>query len=371
MTKESYVFTAILFLTVFFFMGTIFQLDAKVTGLCSNCHTMHNSQDGSSVFRDGDGTGWNGSGQLVGGAKSTTPADRLLVTSCIGCHSSSSGSTIINVGSSKIPIVYNTGGYPTQPLAGGNFYYVAQGGAANDVYGHNVYGISDPDENINEAPGNINCGGYGFEGLSCHYTLAEAPQLANFNKGGCEGCHFRTTHHEDNGSYRFLWAHESDDHYVDGVEDDDWEQETSDDHNWYKGVDGPVYEDALDVTHSISTFCAGCHHEFHRRDHITDQTSSPYSPWKRHPTDILLPNSGEYAGYNPPTAYSAEAPVGYTDPSTPTRGTAVVMCLSCHRPHGSEYPDMLRWDYSDMEVGTTGAAANTGCFTCHRDKDGS
>ena len=207
--------------------------------------------------------------------------------------------------------------------------------------------------------------------MTCHFTLAASPRIENLYAGGCEGCHYNPTHHDDsNNVYRFLRAHESSNHYVEGVEDDDWEQESSTDHNWYKGVDGPVYEDALDVTHSISTFCSGCHHEFHREDHITDQTASPYGPWKRHPTDILLPNTGEYAGYNPPTAYSAEVPVGFTNPSSPSRGTAVVICLSCHRPHGSEYPDMLRWDYNDMVVGTTGAAAGTGCFKCHTDKDG-
>jgi predicted CXXCH cytochrome family protein len=32
-------------------------LSAKVTGVCSNCHTMHNSQDGTLVGRNGTGTG--------------------------------------------------------------------------------------------------------------------------------------------------------------------------------------------------------------------------------------------------------------------------------------------------------------------------
>lgn len=48
----------------------------------------------------------------------------------------------------------------------------------------------------------------------------------------------------------------------------------------------------------------------------------------------------------------------------------MVFCLSCHRAHGSPYPDMLRFDYSEMQAGG-GGATGTGCFKCHSAKDGS
>jgi len=48
----------------------------------------------------------------------------------------------------------------------------------------------------------------------------------------------------------------------------------------------------------------------------------------------------------------------------------MVICLSCHRAHASDQPDMLRWDYNLMIVDRTGPAAGTGCFKCHTDKDG-
>ncbi|NOR60144.1 MAG: hypothetical protein GQ469_05880, partial [Methanosarcinales archaeon] len=47
----------------------------------------------------------------------------------------------------------------------------------------------------------------------------------------------------------------------------------------------------------------------------------------------------------------------------------MVMCLSCHRAHGSPYPDALRWDYTKMVAGDAGNWAGTGCFKCHADKD--
>ena len=80
---------------------------AKVTGECYNRHTMHNSQDGTSVHMPdttGADVGWNASNQLAGGSTSATPSDNLLVTNCVGCHSSSTASTTITVGGSTIPI---------------------------------------------------------------------------------------------------------------------------------------------------------------------------------------------------------------------------------------------------------------------------
>jgi predicted CXXCH cytochrome family protein len=48
----------------------------------------------------------------------------------------------------------------------------------------------------------------------------------------------------------------------------------------------------------------------------------------------------------------------------------IVLCLSCHRAHGSAHDDLLRWDYAGMQAGTTGAEAGSGCFICHTTKDG-
>jgi predicted CXXCH cytochrome family protein len=85
------------------------------------------------------------------------------------------------------------------------------------------------------------------------------------------------------------------------------------------------------------------------------------SPWLRHPNDILLPTSGEYGAYDPIDNYSNEAPVAYLNIDAPSRDDAVITCLSCHRAHGSDQPDMLRWDYVNMPEGT-------GCYTCHSTK---
>ncbi len=83
---------------------------AGVTGECANCHTMHNSQGGASVSHAGSGAAWNG-GQLTGGSD-TGPQDNLLVSDCVGCHSSSTNQTIINVANSRRsrpPIPFDSG----------------------------------------------------------------------------------------------------------------------------------------------------------------------------------------------------------------------------------------------------------------------
>ncbi|MCB2180577.1 MAG: hypothetical protein KQH63_00950 [Desulfobulbaceae bacterium] len=334
----------------------------KVSGECSNCHTMHNSQDGTPVVRKGTGAAWSSDdGQITGGSVQDSPTGRLLVTDCIGCHSSATEDTIITLGDNKIPIVFNTNGYPSEALAAGNFYQVAQG-AQYDGYGHNVYGISAIDSKLLQAPGGGNqCGGYNS---SCHYTLAAPPNGENWYRGGCQGCHYNVFHHEDNNNYRFLNSHKGDMAYVEGVEDEFWEQPSHGGHNSYKGVIRDSDQHTLMSTQSISSYCGGCHRYFHQNDSITDG-----SVWLRHPTDIALPTDGEYAVYDPATNYNMEAPVAWVNPETPVREEAVVMCLSCHRVHGSEHPDILRWDYDNMIAGNGGDYADTGCFVCHTSKD--
>ncbi len=339
-------------------VAAVFTVDharAMVTGSCSNCHTMHNSQDGTSL--------------------SSQPQNYLLADDCVGCHSSSGPDTIVTLGSTRIPIVFNTTAYPAQPLAGGNFYKVSLGGAENDIYGHNVWGISGEDANLSLAPGQTaNCSG------SCHVSLATDPALTYGNGiwgwNGCTGCHQSTKHHGvspasgspetlESGWYRFLSGHDPNT-TVYGIEDPDWEHNPSAGQNKYQGVDYYYFGIngmGLGIVHSMTGFCQGCHTSFHSRMSY----GGSVSPWIVHPTDYALPTSGEYADYDPVNNYDPSVPVAWVDPSVPVREEAVVMCLSCHRAHGSEYPDMLRWDYDTIIA--NGGANSTGCFKCHSLKD--
>jgi hypothetical protein len=324
----------------------------------------------------GKGMGWSGDGGVLTGGSSSSPQGGLLITNCVGCHSSTSADTIITVASSDIPIVYNIS-VPTTPLAGGNFHWVAKG---DNTKGHNVYGIVGSDS-LNTAPGRT----LGGCTNSCHDSLADEPNSDNEYKAGCEGCHVFTAHHDDSKPwYRFLKGHgqppfgpnaETFSDYVIGEKDDDWEADMSG-HNYYKGTTAEYTEaSALGSYNSITSFCQGCHGVFHGTPDqpVAGDGMGSAGAWIRHPTDIALPqgDGSEYSSYDPVSDYSMEAPVAWTDPTNESdKGTPVVMCLSCHRPHGSPYSDLLRWDYDGMEAGTTGATAGTGCFTCHTEKDG-
>ena len=329
---------------------------AKVTGSCSNCHTMHNSQDGTNMIIN---TGIDG----------TDPNPYLTRGSCVGCH------TGTNVFEGSQPFVFSTSEptYGGNTLAGGNFYWATQ----DDAKGHNIKGIPGmlADGVLTLAPGATGM----TAGCDCHkslYTITEADT-------GCEGCHREPEHHapqqaEDtaalaaNGYFRFLSGHMTGDGKgVEGIEDDDWEY-TNDvgDHNEYLGFAG---NHTAGGTGGFSTngntmtgFCTGCHGNFH----VQVDTNSN---WIKHPSDAVIPSTGEYGGY---TLYDPDVPVarnnldGLTSPvlkSIVTLDEDMVMCLSCHRAHGSPHDDMLRWDYTTMVAG--GGGSGGGCFKCHSEKD--
>jgi nitrate/TMAO reductase-like tetraheme cytochrome c subunit len=348
---------ALLMGLIFVFLLHPISVSAMASGSCSNCHTMHNSQGGQANTFD----------------SSATPNADLVKGTCTGCHAQHSESNVVTIDISRIPQVYHTN---ATDLAGGNFSYIngTKGSGSSVAKGHNVhFAISalDADDILSAPPGdefttgitnnNFTCAGqYG-----CHGDRANATSELSAVKGA---------HHANdstiNGttlgtSYRFLKG-------VKGVENNatyGWQNYSATYTNKYKGVNGPdadASKTSPGTNGTISGFCSECHGKFHGSGSNGHGTSSA---WLRHPTDILLPNSGAYAAYNPLTAYDATVPVAFTNPASPTRATSVVACLSCHGVHGTDYPDILRWDYSTMNAGNGGAASGTGCFKCHSDKD--
>lgn len=355
--------------------GTSF---AKVTGYCSNCHTMHNSQNGAEVPNFDGSTGAN---------------EALTLGTCIGCHGQGGGNMIEIIaegtpGESQIPQVYHT--YSGGDLAGGNFAYVtgAKGSGASDTKGHNIDPLN-PDDNLFAAPG------YG------HPTIPDLAILTCSGRFGChgypdpdgssgiEGAHHKNIDGKCNiadevyNSYRFLLA-------VKGLENtnDKWMNVDENSHNEYYGKITPQpnsssycntchveFYPSFPTDLSISRLCATCHGNFHALSGLSSDPGiggNTSSPFVRHPTDILIKNQGEYAVAN--RAYNVQAPVGRTTVPDNIINIAtdndVVTCLSCHVAHASNYPDLLRWDYDNIIAGG-GGADGTGCFICHTSKDGS
>ncbi len=340
-------------------------LDAKVTGDCVNCHTMHNSQGG--VTMNGQASPY-----------------RLLVRSeCLGCHAIGGAQRIATFAGQDTPQVYHT---DPVDLAGGNFAYITgDKGSGGDTKGHNVVDFGDPEGTHTLAPGarhlmanlvaNLTCsGGYGCHGVRLNQPTGVA-SMKGAHHGDVDGKCDEASETYD--SYRFLRG-------VKGLENtgtSKWQNASSTDHNEYFGATTPMSDPACTSCHptahgpglsikpanqTMSGLCATCHWYFHSVDGIGGDTTSPFT---RHPSDVVLPSVGEYAAY---TTYDKSAPVARTTvPDSPgssvTPGTDVVMCLSCHMAHASNFDDLLRWDYSSIIAG--GGSSDAGCFVCHTTKD--
>ncbi len=348
---------------------------ALIRGQCTDCHLMH----------------------VTDRLAPLESAGFLLKKDCVGCHMDQGDETIVN----GVPIVLNLKEpvYPTDNsekgvLAGGNFYWLIFATDGNrHQYGHNCFWIGgkpDVDPKYKVAPGSE--GSRRAECGPCHQTLTTF---------GCESCH-QTNHHEDkfdldnptlDNPFRFLsppvpdspnpsvraWSkkHQYLNARLYGMPDDDWEQTlSSHDHNEYAG--NPMGKDEEDLI-SMNGFCRGCHQNVHK---VSPGERSRFSPWLRHPSGVPLPADKKRDAYlyNTPD----KSHVGPYDPLVPVARNEVdllqtyepsweivpgrdqVMCLSCHRAHGSPYGKLLRWDYSTCNAGYPDPEC--GCFVCHSAK---
>lgn len=332
--------------------------EARVTGPCVSCHTMHNSQDNIWV------------------ADSGVPNPALLVADCVGCHTGQ------NNGNNSTPYVYST--TPPQyratgteadsnTLAAGTFYWITNLG---DRRGHNVYGLAARDQTLSLPPGSdgsftaqLRCAGT----LGCHGNRTISEQVS-----AVKGSH----HYQDHtiwqdgatpaNSYRMLNG-------IQGLGDANYEYRPTDlQHNKYFGIDRSAESET--AIGSISSLCAQCHENFHNGPaSLAPGGNLGTGVWLRHPTDFDMSNavsSDEYQYYNFASSYgnntySVISPVATADTSTTLNtkvfskaNDAVVMCLSCHRAHGSPYRSALRWNYKDWP----GNGYN-GCAVCHTAKN--
>jgi hypothetical protein len=424
-----------------------------IIGDCSDCHTMHNSQQGQPVAITG-----------TSGTISATPIQNLLKMDCVACHASpdATGPYLTLTGGSVVPQVSQ----PTdENLAGGNFRYSTE----NQRHGHNVKDLTaanGDNTDFGAPPGMVIAhsdtdlhahrwdADYGEAGPG---NPADTTTFGAFTCAGARGCHgtraqvlpggsgdwdnnaatantynlnYRRTgiaaisgaHHNNYDGYKpgtdyvgeapHSGAIVADGYrFIPGLKGmgntdaaNRWKNVDANSHNEYYGDAsdrlatagsgghvscGNCHEEGLEAGISgraattsylkvpgndMTGFCSTCHGTFHSSGDVDDNGTS--GAFLRHPSDWVIPASGEYQYY---TSYDVTAPVARPDLTSASTisasvrpGTDEVMCLSCHEAHATQYDYMLRFDYTTMEAGgyatEADAKAAGGCQACHTTK---
>lgn len=332
-------------------------------GVCANCHVMHASQLGSATPASG-------------------PQLFLMKDTCLGCHT---GTNSTDGSAPTIPYVYTAGVTDlNSSLAGGNFKFADD----NVRYGHNPQELTGgADATLLTPPGWKT----GFAANGQVGTINNGVPATKLSCAGLYGCHgthdssgVNGAHHANAtgalttattvaNSYRFLNG-------IKGFEADDYEYNpgaATGNHNVYLGearTGAEATADAVSDTHTISYFCAECHGIFHSGASSSEGLASAGTtfitdPWIRHPVDISMPTTGEFAGYSAYVPTVPVASISVADGALTVGNAAdrIVMCLSCHRAHASPWNAALRWNPASVTAG--GGTSTTGCFACHATKD--
>lgn len=288
------------------------------SGSCADCHTMHNSQNGAPIVPGG-------------------PQPRLLKYDCKGCHArtfNDANGRAATVGPYAPQVGPQVAGGGPQNSGG----YFSVSGGATDATTHNVLDLVDLGARADSLIWGTTSPGGTF-----------ALKSGTFPVLTCEDCHDLAIGHapansaragDATSSYRMLHRGAQ---YVKGTGDLYFES----------GAGQNVY-DATYAT-SMDLFCATCHGLFHGMTN-TDSIGDGSGAWIRHPTNVTT--NGYGAGY---IGNNKIVPVG----DAGATGTNKVMCLSCHRPHGSSRPDMLRFNYNGIDNQAGDATVSLGCETCH------
>ena len=308
-----------------------------VSGVCSDCHTMHNSQGGSSMGL-------------------ADPQSALLLNDCLGCHTTTGSEPLVD----GYPYVQlsSDAGSDSNCLAGG-FFSITMGLGNNDDDHHGIGNMNEP-AGFDSSETTWYTGttdGLGCAGTNgCHGNETDLDDMAAI-KGG----------HHDPSAYRILYVG------TDGVVGSgakDYEEAIIDNPSTEVLTSGDaqnvnIYSAGVEDP-SISELCAKCHGDFHNESGTTNDSGSA-SPWIRHPTDVAIPTTWAIGntGYIPDGDDYKHNPVGYDD-ATFDITNKMATCLSCHRAHGTGNADLLRWGYSTQLAGQeTASQVDYGCLGCH------
>ena len=320
---------------------------AAVKGRCDDCHTMHNSQGAAPMRWDED----------------TKPLSALLRGTCLGCHTTDKGDPYGPINGANYPYVMSSSDqFDDDTCLAGGFFDPTKEATDNNSDNHHSLGTK-----------NLPAGYASDEELGDWYEGDTAED--GFACAGSNGCHGRHDvlddmeaikgGHHNPTAYRMLYVSKDMSNGVLGIGAPDYEEDLiatpsdTDPRNTYSAE----WNDP-----SISRFCAICHGNFHNELGTTDDCGEE-SPWLRHPTDVLIPGDwliGDEGNDLTGSDYKNN-PVGYD--GADDSGERMATCLSCHRAHGTENDDLLRWSYTTQQAGST--TVEYGCLGCHDKQRGS
>ncbi len=313
---------------------------AEVSGACSNCHTMHYSQENTQPDQ------WGDSG----------PYETLLTDDCIGCHTGMDDPLDDTYHTPYV--ISSTSTFSDNLCLAGGFFPLpgSMGTGPNDDNHHGIGNLNTPagysDTWYTGTSDGLGCAGTN----GCHGNEIDLSDMDGI-KGG---------HHNTALTYRMLYA---DGDPVDGNGTDDYEEAIIQTPSTIPVVSGVsqnvnIYSagTATANTVTISEFCGKCHGDFHSLAN-TNSESDGSGQWIRHPTENQVPVAWALGN----TAYVPDGddyknnPPGY-DNATYEIAEKRVTCLSCHRAHGTANDDLLRWEYATQ---VAGGANDVGCLGCH------
>lgn len=293
---------------------------------CAGCHTMHNSQDGTTM--------------------TDTPGSYLLKMSdpsstCLDCHAGYGQMTT------------NGSGYGSA----GDFYWLTKT-FSWEAHGHTSYSYGRT---------------HGHNIIALDYNLPSPDPVLTTSPGGsfdsselaCSSCH--DPHGEGDGAL-LLWGSEKSNFNADAPILKSLSRRT------VIGESGEV-SDTNHVAYGsgVSDWCGNCHGGFLLGDEM--------HPVNEQLGTTLAANYNEYVSTSDrlgdsTTAYWEIVPFETNLPleqlETMNNSTAgptsssKVMCLSCHRAHATAFPDIGKWDFSATfitedshpQAGDTGASAD-------------
>ena len=355
----------------FAFGGSALAFHSEAGLICSLCHTMHNSQNGSPMVTAADG-------DMDGAAQPHLLLYENKSELCLSCHSLNDA-----VNGENPPDVYTN----AQATPGGDFALAATG---NTTKGHNPWhidgagGTIDDDEVMTDGAG-------GVAGSGKNIAPGSAVALWEWS---CLSCH---RPHKDTGladsDIRATYSHRLLRKHVKGPNIDasgaDYEDVSTalDDANMIQAdliaanvntdaetaLNHNVYEVTTLGTQGFGQWCGACHSNpddagtgFHGAV-VGDDDVGNGTDWIRHPTATIL--NADLAG-NYGLTYNPAIPLEVTDAAEldakddvamadPYASYAQVSCLSCHKAHASAFADATRWDMA----GPSGVDDN--CNKCH------